>query len=126
MHLRQDVEKPFRSARVEVAGRFVGQHDVGPDDERARHRDPLLLTIGELAGQVVGPVHQADRRQGGERAFATFGPRDMRVCERQLNVLQAVKRATRLKPWKTKPMRSRRTRAASRSSTYATFFPASW
>ena len=126
VHLRQDVEKPFRSVCVEVAGRFVGQHDVGPDDERARHRDPLLLTIGELVGQVVGPVHQADRRQGGERAVGRSDGETWAYASGSSTFCRAVERETRLKSWKTKPMRSRRTRAASRSSTYATFLPASW
>ena len=34
---------------------------VGPGDERARDRDPLLLAAGELGGPVVEPVAETDR-----------------------------------------------------------------
>ena len=37
--------------RVEVAGRLVGEDQRRVGDERARDRDPLLLTAGELDGR---------------------------------------------------------------------------
>ena len=39
---------------VEVAGRLVGQHQLGIVDERSRDREPLLLAAGELVRKVVG------------------------------------------------------------------------
>jgi len=38
-----------RTVRVEVAGRFVGQHDSRRVDERTRDRHPLQLSAGKLA-----------------------------------------------------------------------------
>jgi hypothetical protein len=46
--------------RVEVAGRFVGQHDGRVRGDRSGHRDPLLLAAGQLGGQMVDPVGQPD------------------------------------------------------------------
>jgi len=47
-------------ARVEVAGRFVGEDDVGPAGQRPGTGDPLLLAAGQLARPVVEPVAQTD------------------------------------------------------------------
>ena len=41
-----------RGGGVEVAGGLVGQQDQRPVDERPGDRDPLLLSTGELVGQV--------------------------------------------------------------------------
>ena len=56
----QELEQLRPAARVEVAGRFVGEHDVGPAHQRARHRDALLLPAGELRRSVPQPVAQPD------------------------------------------------------------------
>ena len=48
-------------AGVEVAGGLVGEDDRRPAGQRPGHRDPLLLTAGELVGPVVEPVAEADR-----------------------------------------------------------------
>ena len=44
---------------VEVAGRLVGQDQVGLGDQRPGHGDPLLLPTGELAGTVLHPAGQS-------------------------------------------------------------------
>ena len=46
---------------VEVAGRLVGQDDVGVVDQRPGDGHALLLAAGELRGPVVEPVAQADQ-----------------------------------------------------------------
>ena len=46
--------------RVEVPGRLVGEDDLGLRRERARDRDALLLTAGELGRPVRQPVAEAD------------------------------------------------------------------
>ena len=56
-------------ARIERTGRFVGEQDGRPVDQRARDRDPLLLATGHLAGEVAGAAAQADRFQRRLRAF---------------------------------------------------------
>ena len=47
--LRQRVEHMVGGARVEIAGRLVGQQDARRIGDRARDRDALLLAAGELA-----------------------------------------------------------------------------
>ena len=47
-------------ARVEVAGRLVGEQDRGPPDERPRDRHPLALAARELRRRVREPVRQPD------------------------------------------------------------------
>jgi hypothetical protein len=59
-HRPQELEDLSARARVEVAGRLVGEHDRGPRHERARHRHPLLLAAGELARAVREPVGEPD------------------------------------------------------------------
>src|SRR5262245_43080301 len=56
-------------ARVEIAGRFVGQQDRGIGDQRARDGDALLLSTRELIGVVVGALAETN---GGERAQREF------------------------------------------------------
>ena len=45
---------------VEVTGRFVRQQQRRIADNRARDGDALFLSAGELLGQVMNPVFQAD------------------------------------------------------------------
>ena len=47
-------------ARVQVAGRLVGEHDRRVVGQRARERDPLLLAAGQLRRIVMGAAGQPD------------------------------------------------------------------
>ena len=47
--------------RIQVAGRFVGQHDGGPGDERTGDGNSLLLAAGQLRGPMIEPA--ADTQQ---------------------------------------------------------------
>ena len=58
---------PHRQAEpcVQVGERLVEQEDRGADDDRARHRYPLLLAARQLPGVAVpeaGEAHQVQRR----------------------------------------------------------------
>ena len=58
------IEQPHdsdRCAGVEVSRRLVGQEDEGTVDEGAGDRHPLLLAAGQLVGQVVALLGQADQ-----------------------------------------------------------------
>ena len=55
----QEAQHLGAGARVEVAGRLVGEDDLGSAGERPGDGDPLLLAAGELARPVVQPVAQA-------------------------------------------------------------------
>src|SRR5689334_10478963 len=61
----QEPEHLGAGARVEVAGRLVGEDDVRPRDQGAGARDPLLLAAGELGRAVAQPVAEADRVDDG-------------------------------------------------------------
>ena len=56
-----EVEDLGAGAGVEVAGRLVGEHDVGPGVEGAGDGDALLLAAGQLARAVAQAVGEADR-----------------------------------------------------------------
>ena len=47
--LRQRLEHVLGGARIEIAGRLVGQQDARRIGDRARDRDALLLAAGQLA-----------------------------------------------------------------------------
>ena len=112
--------------RVEVAGRLVGQDERRVGDQGPGHRDPLLLTAGELAGPVLDPVGEADPVEGGEGPFLADGSFDAGVDERELDVAPGVEsEARRLNCWKTKPIRRFRTWARSSSDMALTSSPAS-
>src|SRR6202034_987056 len=49
--------------RVQVAGRFVTQHQARPVHQRPRYRDPLPLAAGQRGRQRVQPVSEPDRTQ---------------------------------------------------------------
>ena len=49
----------FRRPCVEVAGRLVGEHDLGVRDERACNAHALLLSAGHLVRKVVHAVLQS-------------------------------------------------------------------
>ncbi len=45
---------------TEIAGRLVGEDQLGIVDQRARDRQPLLLATGELVGAAPGDLRQAE------------------------------------------------------------------
>ena len=58
-------------ARVEVAGRLVGEEQLRAGNDGAGHRDELLLAAGELAGKEV---LLADQLEAVERVADERGP----------------------------------------------------
>ncbi len=58
--LAQEREHLASGASVERSGRLIGEHDLGPGDERPRDRDPLLLTAGELRGAMAQALLKPD------------------------------------------------------------------
>ena len=63
-------------ARMEIAGRFVGQDQFRIGNDRARDADELLLTAGELARIKILLRHhlEAIERVGDDRGCARFLP----------------------------------------------------
>jgi hypothetical protein len=62
-------EDVFGALGVEVAGRFVGEDEVGVGDDGAGDGDALFLAAGELAGEVVHAVFEANEFEGGGGVF---------------------------------------------------------
>ena len=87
VQLAQQVHDRLAVVRVEVAGGLVGEQDRGIADERARHRDALLLAARELAGQVLRAVRHADALERLVTRFSRSAGRHAAVGERQLDVL---------------------------------------
>ena len=61
--------------RVEVAGRLVGEQNHRLAGDGACHGDALLLSAGELTGQVLGAMRHADALEGVGHALSAFAGR---------------------------------------------------
>ena len=70
IHFKEQLEDLFTRKGVQIAGGLVREDDLGAADEGARERDALVLAAGELGGQVVQAVGEADLFQqlAGARA----------------------------------------------------------
>ena len=64
VELLEQVEDLAGGGAVEVAGRLVGDEQVGVGDDRPGDRDALLLAAGELAGIVVLAARRGRRSAG--------------------------------------------------------------
>ena len=82
-----------RGARIEIAGRLVGEQQARRVDERAGDGDTLLLAAGKLRRRVALAVAEAEQRQRVARARQprrTPGPAPLaRIEQRQRDVLDA-------------------------------------
>jgi len=75
---------------VKRSGRLVGEHDVGPGDERPGDRDALLLAARQLRGTVAQALLQPHARRGLAHRRA---PRTVTIQpQRQPDVLSDRKR----------------------------------
>ena len=80
----------MRRARVEIAGRLVGQQQARRVDQRAGDGDALLLAAGELAGRIALAVAEAEQLQRRARpleAVAAVGRGRRGIEQRQRDVL---------------------------------------
>ncbi len=59
--------------RVEVAGGLVGKDELGTGDDGTGDGDALLLTAGELAGEVLGTVADVHAAHGFLHTLAALG-----------------------------------------------------
>ena len=63
VHRGQQVQDALGHGRVDVAGRLVGDDQLGPGDHRAGDRHPLLLAARQRRRPGAGAVGQADPGQ---------------------------------------------------------------
>ncbi len=73
---------------VEIARRLIGQQDRGPVYQRARNRDALLLSAGELRWVMQLAIRQSYQFERVIRPLQTFLATDAGIKSRQLNILQ--------------------------------------
>ena len=75
VQLAQQLHHRAAGPGVEVAGRFVGQHDRGSVDDGAGDRDALALAAGHLAGHVRQALPEADTTECLGGGVASVGQR---------------------------------------------------
>ena len=68
----QCAEHFLRAARIEIAGRLVGDDERRVGDERAGDGDTLFLSAGQLARQMFCAVAEADNFERSLDLFATL------------------------------------------------------
>ena len=108
----EDVHHLDARARIEVAGRLVGQQQLRVVHERAGNRHALLLAAGQLVRMMAEPFAQADGAQRlGARAPLTRACCTPAYSSGSSTFSSALVRGSRLNPWKTKPIFVLRTRA---------------
>jgi hypothetical protein len=88
---------------VEVAGGLVGQHHRRLGDDGPRDGDPLLLAARQFGRGVVLPAAQAHRLQRRAAAHGAALALSPRYSSGSSTFSCADVRASRLKPWNTKP-----------------------
>ena len=72
MELLEEPQDGLASGLVQVASRFVGQHDGRAAHQRSGHGDPLALPARELVGPGLGPAIKPDHGEGVEGLGAPF------------------------------------------------------
>ena len=71
---------------VEVSGGLIGEENHGIADERACHRDALLLTTGKLCGIMLGAMRHFDAFEGALDFFLAFGGGHAAIGEGKFDV----------------------------------------
>ena len=73
---------------VQRAGRLVGEQDIRIVDQRARDRDTLHLTAGELRGLFVDMLLEPDLLERFGRAAGTLISADTTDGQRELDIFE--------------------------------------
>ena len=68
VQIAQQRENLGAGPRVEIAGRLVPEQDRRIDRQRPRNRDALALAAGELVGQMIDALSEADEIAAVRRA----------------------------------------------------------
>ena len=77
VHAHEQLDDHLRDLGVEVARRLVGPYDRRLMHQSPCHRDPLLLTTGQLVRPVAGAMRQPERFQHLQRAPARCAGADV-------------------------------------------------
>ncbi len=96
--LQEELEDVLGRGRIEVARRLVGHQQRRVVGQSAGDGRALLLTAGDLAGQLVSLVGQPDGIEQGHRPRLPFTPRQLLdQVHRQHDVLDQAERRQQLK-----------------------------
>ena len=88
IELGQQLHEFVTARGIEIAGRFVSEQHTGFSGDRARNRDPLLLSAGQFIRRMVGAVRQPDGGECRQRPCAARRSADATVDEWQFNIFQ--------------------------------------
>ena len=64
VQITEDFEDDFFVGFVEIAGRLIGEDELGLIDERASDGDALLLASGKLRGEMREAISEPDAPEG--------------------------------------------------------------
>ena len=70
IELGKQLHEFVRGFRVEIGRRLVGEHQLGPRYDRARHGDALLLAAGHLGRPPILQSLEADFLENRDRLLA--------------------------------------------------------
>ncbi len=90
MQFLHESEDLFGIAPVEIAGRLVGKEQARLHGQSARDRNPLLLSTGQLVGEVVRTIVQRDCFQEFPRTGARSSGIFTRYAQRQRDVIEGI------------------------------------
>ena len=93
-------EDLLAGARVEIAGRFVGEQNRRIDRQRAGDRDALALAARELVGQMLQPVPSWTSVSSSVARSCTLRARPAAQMQRQPDVLEARQRRQQIEELK--------------------------
>jgi hypothetical protein len=85
----KQTQNVHRRSTIEVAGRLIGQNDLGLVAESTRDRDPLPLTTRESRWQMLGAVGEPNLLQQLRCPLARRPRRPASKQRRELDVLRS-------------------------------------
>ena len=87
VQLAQEVHYLAAVLRIKVSRRLVGEDDFRTGDDGAGNGDTLLLTAGELAGEMLGAMADIHAAHGFLDALAALGAGHPHIKQWQFDVL---------------------------------------
>jgi hypothetical protein len=103
VQLAEQLHHGLAAFRIEIAGWFVGEQNRRLAGDRPGDRHPLLLSPGQLPGQVAGAMRHADPLERLRHAPPPVPGTEAAIGERQLDVLADAEIADQVEALKDEP-----------------------
>ena len=87
-HGLDEVHDFYGRVRIKVAGRLVGEDDIGLRDESSRDSHTLLLSAGHLLGLVLHTPSEPDLFEDLSRKLPALSSADSLEDERKLDIFK--------------------------------------